>query len=274
MALKTSQADRTKAEESSMHANGAAKNLVLEKTFCHVKGVTVNFERLLWDSGIQHWDDFLEKESNLSEFSRKKLDKIKLELLASKQAFQQKNFRYFQDNLHPKEHWRLAEWGKIGFVDIETTGLSKLVDEITVIGIYDGKIPHLYVNGKNLLDAKEKLKEFDIVVTFNGKQFDLPFIEYKFHCSYDFAHLDLRFMLKEFGFSGGLKSIERQLGIGRDSSVEGVDGFEAVNLWYRYKRGSAEALQKLLKYNEQDIVNLDSLLQHYLKIKKQQLLGI
>ena len=32
----------------------------------------------------------------------------------------------------------------------------------------------------------------------------------------------------------------------RDFSVDGIDGFEAVNLWYRYKRGNMEALQRLL----------------------------
>ena len=244
---------------------------MLTKTFCHVKGITTHFERLLREKGIEHWDDFLEKESGLSGFPRGKLDKIKTELVDSKQALEEKNLRYFQDRLHPREHWRLAELGKIGFVDIETTGLSRWSDEITVLGIYDGKSSHLYVNGKNLADAKAKLKEFDVIVTFNGKQFDIPFIEHCFSCTYDFAHLDLRYLLKELGLQGGLKSIERQLGISRDADVEGVDGLEAVNLWYKYKRGNMEALQKLLKYNEQDIVNLDTLLRYYLKTKEERL---
>lgn len=247
---------------------------MLKKTFCHIKGITIDSERLLWEKGIADWDDFLAKESGLDILTRKKLDKLKVELPASKQAFQQKNLRYFQNMLNPKEHWRLVELGKVGFIDIETTGLSKTADQITVIGIYDGTKSHLYVNGKNLLDAKAKLKEFDIVVTFNGKQFDIPFIEHHFSCTYSFAHLDLRYLLKELGFQGGLKSIEKQLGINRDFSVEGIDGFEAVNLWYRYKRGNMEALQKLLKYNEQDIVNLQALLKHYLKIKKEKLFGV
>jgi uncharacterized protein len=243
---------------------------MLEKTFCHVKGITAAFEQLLWQKGVEHWDDFLEKQSHLTELSKKNLDKIKAELPTSKEAFRQKNLRYFQDRLHPKEHWRLVELGRIGFVDIETTGLSRWSDEITVLGIYDGKISQQYINGKNLPDAKARLKEFDIIVTFNGKQFDIPFIEHRFSCTYDFAHLDLRYLLKEIGFQGGLKSIERQLGIARDASIEGVDGFEAVNLWYRFKRGNAEALQRLMKYNEQDIVSLSGLLQHYLTVKKKR----
>ena len=123
----------------------------------------------------------------------------------------------------------------------------------------------------NLHEAHDKLLEYDIIVTFNGKQFDLPFIEYQFSYSYDFIHLDLRYMLRELGLRGGLKSIEKQLGILRDEEVDGIDGFEAVRLWYRYKRGNQEALNTLLKYNEQDIVNLKTLLDHYFKIKKVEL---
>jgi uncharacterized protein YprB with RNaseH-like and TPR domain len=135
------------------------------------------------------------------------------------------------------------------------------------MGIYDGMTPHLYVNGKNLHEADAKLKEFDIVVTFNGKQFDIPFIEQHFSCTYDFIHLDLRYMLKEQGLMGGLKSIECQLGIGRDSDMQGIDGFEAVRLWYQYQRGNQRALETLLKYNEQDIINLKPLLDHYINWK-------
>lgn len=241
---------------------------MLEKTFCHVKGITLELEKNLWAKGIHHWDEFLAKEHELIEFPSLKLDAIKAELPASKQALQQNNLRYFQSKLPPKEHWRLAHLGKVGFVDIETTGLSRTNNQITILGIYDGVKSHLYVNGKNLPEAALKMKEFDIIVTFNGKQFDIPFIQHHFNCTYDFVHLDLRYMLKELGLYGGLKSIEAQLGISRDASVVGVDGFEAVRLWHRYQRGCEASLQKLLKYNEEDVVNLQTLLNYYLQTKK------
>ncbi len=174
---------------------------------------------------------------------------------------------YFKDKLPAKEHYRLAKYGRIAYVDIETTGLSKYYDKITMIGIYDGKNPKIYVRGDNLEDAREYLKEFDIVVTFNGKCFDLPFMEHKFKEKYDIIHLDLRYMLKEFGFSGGLKKIERELGVVRDEEVANVDGFEAVRLWRRYERGDEEALRLLYKYNEEDIVNLKYLLEWYFEKK-------
>ncbi len=241
---------------------------MLEQTFCHVQGITPAFEQLLWQNGVKHWDDFLANVDQLPMLPKTKLAKIHSELPASKQALQRKDLSYFKATLPPKEQWRLASLGKIGYVDIETTGLSRWSDQITVLGIYDGKTPFLYVNGKNLHEAKAKLQEFDIVVTFNGKQFDMPFIEHHFACTYDVVHLDLRYMLKELGYHGGLKKIERELGLVRDASVQHVDGFEAVRLWHRYQRGHQESLQKLLKYNEEDVVNLQALLKHYLKTKQ------
>jgi uncharacterized protein YprB with RNaseH-like and TPR domain len=246
---------------------------MLERTFCHIQGISPASEKLLWENGIDSWERFIEKGASLSCLPKTKLERIKSELPLSRQALENKELAYFKAMLPPKEHWRLSPLGKIAFVDIETTGLSRWTEEITILGIYDGTTPHLYINGKNLPLAKEKLAEFDIIVTFNGKQFDLPFIEHHFSCNFDFVHLDLRYMLKELGLQGGLKNIERELGIARHSDVQGIDGFEAVHLWRRYKRGDQEALQKLLKYNEEDIVNLKTLLAYYIAQKQELLFG-
>ena len=72
----------------------------------------------------------------------------------------------------------------------------------------------------------------------------------------DQAHIDLRFVLASLGHRGGLKAIERRLGLSRDAAIEGVDGFEAVMLWHRARRGDRAALEKLLLYNLTDVVNL------------------
>jgi uncharacterized protein len=247
---------------------------MLKSSFSHINGISAKIENHLWNNGIRHWDDFLEQKYRFSDdLPKSKLEKIEKGIFESKEALAKNDLSYFKSLLKPKEHWRLCNMGKIAYVDIETTGLSRWSDEITLIGIYDGVIPYLYVNGKNLEEAEGKLKEFDIVVTFNGKQFDMPFIEQRFSCKYDAIHLDLRYMLRELGLQGGLKSIENQLGIHRDSDLHGVDGFEAVRLWYQYKRGNQSALQKLLRYNEQDIINLKFLLQYYLDQKQKHLLS-
>ncbi len=57
---------------------------------------------------------------------------------------------------------------------------------------------------------------------------------------------------------GGFKAVERKLGIYRE--IQDVDGFEATVLWQKYKEfGDKESLRILLKYNEEDVVNLRAL---------------
>ena len=241
---------------------------MLKKTFCHIQGISENTENLLWKNGITSWDYFLDNFEKLDCLPQKKLEKIKNEINFSQDKLRENNINFFRDNLTSKQHYRLAEYGKIGYIDIETTGLSKYTDDLTVIGIYDGETPFLYINGQNLEEAKQKIEEFDILVSFNGKCFDLPFLEHKFDCKFDCIHLDLRYMLKEFGLAGGLKKIEIELGITRGDEVQGVDGFEAVRLWRRYiKNNDQNALHTLLEYNKEDIINLKDLLEYYLKEK-------
>ena len=244
---------------------------MLKKTFCHTIGISQDTEQKLWANDINSWEEFLENYENIKYLTPSQLQKIKTEILFSQEYLEENNLKYFKEKLHPKEHYRLSKYGKIAYLDIETTGLSKYSNDITILGIYDGETPHIYIQGQNLEDAKEKLKEFDIIVTFNGKMFDLPFIEYKFGTKYDFIHLDLRFMLSEFGLTGGLKKIEKAIGISRPDEVADVNGFEAVRLWKRYIYGDQSALAKLIKYNEEDIINLKTLLEYYLQKKQENL---
>lgn len=241
---------------------------MLKNTFSHIDGISEKTEQQLWEEGINSWEDFLEKHLEISTLPQSKLNKIKQELIFSQHHLELQNLEYFSSRLPVKEHWRCANYGRIAYVDIETTGLSKYTDKITTIGIYDGDKPKIFVRGKDLDRAFEYLEKFDIIVTFNGKQFDIPFIEYHFKNKVNAIHLDLRFMLKEFGFSGGLKKIELALGISRPEEVENMTGFEAVKLWKRYEYyNDIEALDKLILYNIEDIVNLEKLLEYYIKEK-------
>lgn len=247
---------------------------MVQNIFSIADGVSSKVDEVLWENNIYSWDDFLENFDRITCIPFSKLEKIRDEILVSKEELMKNNLSYFKNKLPAKEHYRLAKYGKIAYVDIETTGLSKYSDIITMIGIYDGETARTYVHGEDLDEARERLREFDIIVSFNGKCFDLPFIEFKFGEKYDFIHLDLRYMLKEFGLAGGLKNIERELGVVRDEEVENVDGFEAVRLWHRYKRGDEDALRKLLKYNKEDIVNLKYLLEWYLDNKLENKAGV
>ena len=53
---------------------------------------------------------------------------------------------------------------------------------------------------------------------------------------------------------------KQRLGVGGRAGVEGVDGLEAVRLWQEYRRGSTAALDRLVRYNRADTVNLEPLL--------------
>lgn len=70
-----------------------------------------------------------------------------------------------------------------------------------------------------------------------------------------FMHTDLMYDCWRQNLKGGLKVVERLLGIKR--RLTGVDGYIAVHLWYDYvNNNNKEALQTLLAYNEEDVVNL------------------
>ena len=245
---------------------------MLKNSFIHIQGISSNTEQKLWESGIICWDDFFEKKEKLTFLSENKKSSIINELVFSKQHLENRNLNYFNKKLPSNQLWRCVGYGKIAYVDIETTGLSKYTNEITVVGIYDGKNSQIFINGENLEQAWDYLRDYDIIVTFNGKQFDIPFIEHYFKNTIDAIHLDLRFMLKELGLRGGLKVIEKSVGIKRDDEVENIDGFEAVKLWNRYKkRGCQDSLNKLIQYNIEDIINLEKLLDIYLENKKQNI---
>jgi hypothetical protein len=72
--------------------------------------------------------------------------------------------------------------------------------------------------------------------------------------------VDLRYVLRALGYKGGLKAIERTLGMSRPGEVASFDGWDAVRLWREYRAGSKEALRLLVEYNLEDVLNLEPLL--------------
>jgi uncharacterized protein YprB with RNaseH-like and TPR domain len=151
------------------------------------------------------------------------------------------------------------------YLDIETTGLSFSHDEITVVGIYlcngeDTSVIQLVgmdVNRANILEA---LRDVKTIYTYNGRRFDLPFIHFRLgiNLAEIFEHRDLMFDCWRNNLYGGFKGVERQLGIERQ--LKEVNGLEAIRLWWRYlDYFDEDALDTLLAYNREDIVNLKTL---------------
>ena len=148
------------------------------------------------------------------------------------------------------------------YLDIETTGLSPEYGEITVIGIHvcrGEETTFIQLVGRditrgNMLDALEGVQ---VLHTYNGSRFDLPFIHRKLGVNIEeiCSHRDLMYDCWKNNLRGGFKSVERQLGIDRES--KGIDGLEAVRLWWKYVDAfDLDALNTLLLYNKEDVLNL------------------
>lgn len=153
------------------------------------------------------------------------------------------------------------------YLDIETTSLSPHTGDLTVIGLYleSGRRHRLIQLVGDEISAAKLVEIFDGVnalYTYNGSRFDLPYIQAKLgvdltkHC----LHHDLMYDCWLRNLYGGLKEVERQLGIDRETA--GIDGRMAVQLWWSYRfYGDEKFLKALLEYNREDVLNLKALRQ-------------
>jgi uncharacterized protein YprB with RNaseH-like and TPR domain len=108
--------------------------------------------------------------------------------------------------------------------------------------------------------VQEELDQADVLITFFGSVFDVPYLQTYFPgLQVSIPHFDLCFAARRLGLQGGLKHIERELDIARESDLHHVDGMEAVRLWHRYRGGDEEALETLIRYNAADTTNLEPL---------------
>lgn len=229
-------------------------------TFSHIRGIGPKAEHKLWRAGILDWQKFLDT-PNIP-IPAAKIPAARSQLQASRTALAERDYGFFTGLLPASEHWRLFPEFKAraAYVDIETTGLSAGYNEITTIALYDGRTIRYYINGHNLANFPDDIRAYDLLITYNGKCFDIPFIESFFRIRCHQAHIDLRHMLKNLGITGGLKGCEKQFGLDR-AGLDGVDGYFAVLLWQQYQATRQDsALETLLAYNIEDVLNLETLM--------------
>jgi len=233
---------------------------MLRNTFCHIPGIGPKTEEKLWAAGIHDWELFFQ--AQYIPLSSGKINSMVPRIEDSIKHLALMNPFFFGQYLPFTEYWRLLPDFRdtIAYIDIETTGLEAWCGEITTIALYDGQSMHTYVNGQNLEEFITDIQQYKIIVTYNGRCFDVPFIQQYFKVELNQVHIDLRYLLKSLGFSGGLKGCERQMGIDR-GELSDIDGYEAVLLWYDYKRtGNRKSLETLIVYNSADARNLETLL--------------
>jgi uncharacterized protein YprB with RNaseH-like and TPR domain len=243
---------------------------MLTNSFIHIQSIGAITEQRLWESGLRDWDSFSGNLPIPISAGRKHFLLEGIE--ESKRHLADHNPAYFSNLLPSNQCWRLFPEFRdsTAYLDIETTGLDRHFNEITTIALYDGQAIKTYVQGQNLDDFIEDIQKYKVIVSYNGKSFDVPFIENYFNIRLNHAHIDLRYILHSLGFRGGLKGCERQLDMDR-GDLKDIDGFFAVLLWDEYqKTGNQKTLDTLLSYNIQDTITLESLMvtAYNMKLKK------
>jgi uncharacterized protein len=236
---------------------------VLRSTFLHLTGIGPVGEAQLWRAGVEDWAALHERAPSLG-LGPAAERRLRAEIDRSEVAFVERDAAWFARRLPEREHWRVypAFRDRTAFLDIETTGLSPYAGIVTVVAVHGGGATRTFVAGDSLEELPAYLRRFGVLATFNGRQFDVPFLEATFpQLVPPPLHIDLRFVLYRLGHAGGLKRIEERLGLGDRSGVEGVQGLDAVRLWQEWRRGSAAALDRLIRYNRADTVNLEPLLE-------------
>jgi uncharacterized protein YprB with RNaseH-like and TPR domain len=114
--------------------------------------------------------------------------------------------------------------------DIETTGLTPSSCDITVIGIHlcrGDDICFKQLVGKDITaeGILTALEGIEVLYTYNGSRFDLPFINSALGINLEehFTHHDLMYDCWRNGLYGGLKGVERRLGIAGSSGHERLE---------------------------------------------------
>lgn len=206
--------------------------------------------------------------------------------------------------------YQLEDYLDAAFLDIETTGIHPASSELTLIALYqedeEGKKARLYVNdlhgaAETLCHIEKKAQEYGYdsiticpleqfaehaeflsrVATYNGEQFDLPFIAHHLpqvrRLFRAWQHLDIyihvAMPLRDLGLlrtpNLKLKTLINHLRVPRHPSVQKMRGEDAVRLWNQWKHlYNSEALTTLGVYALEDVRCTRLLLQRLIDVRR------
>jgi uncharacterized protein YprB with RNaseH-like and TPR domain/predicted nuclease with RNAse H fold len=237
---------------------------MLQQTFIHIPGIGKQTELELWEHGIHSWDDADRFDKRFGAVGARLQHVLDEYIPLSREALRVKDAAFFERLAALGEAWRLfPEFAdRCVYLDIETTGLSTVFDTVTMVGLYDGRTYKVFIDGDNLQEFPAHVRNYSVVVTFNGAGFDLRFLKLAFpNIELPPIHIDLRWVTRRLGMKGGLKSIEAELGLSRAESVQELTGYDATVLWAQYLRGEKAALDRLIQYNTEDVVHLKAIME-------------
>jgi hypothetical protein len=228
----------------------------LENSFIPVRGVGEATERKLWQAGVTHWSDF-----DGSVVGQTRAERIETFIDQARDRLADDDAQFFDETLPSGNKWRLYEnfESEACYFDIETTGLDADRHDVTTVSFHTAGDTTTLVQGDDLTAGavREQFQDANLLVTFNGARFDVPFLETALDLSVETPHLDLMYPCRQLGLSGGLKAIEKDVGVDRDEPD--ISGEDAVRLWHEYQRGKDGSLETLISYNRDDARNLETL---------------
>lgn len=199
---------------------------------------------------------------------------------------------HFDENIYTSNSLDFYFIGmKIGVLDIETTGLNPSRNKFILGGLFDmqtGTMHQFFAESrdeeKQALEAfYHLLSEFDMVITYNGKHFDMPFIARRMkahgiglkreheNVAADSAYLlpynlDLYLVvnghspIKKFVPNLKQKTVENYMGLWQSRDDE-ISGAESVELYNKYeKSGDPDLEAKILLHNSDDVLQLTRLI--------------
>lgn len=168
---------------------------------------------------------------------------------------------------------------KTGVLDIETTGLNPSKNKFILGGLYsfpDKTLSQFFAENRDdervtLENFAEEISKLDMVITYNGKHFDMPFIKkrlsmYTAQTKPLPYNLDLYLVInghspmKKFVPNLRQKTVENYMGLWQNRTDE-ISGGESVELYNEYeKTGNPDIEKKILLHNSDDVLQLTRLL--------------
>ncbi|HLC85760.1 MAG TPA: ribonuclease H-like domain-containing protein [Candidatus Nanoarchaeia archaeon] len=239
---------------------------MIKNSFIFINGITARREEKLWSSGIKTWEDFLNTK-NIKGIPEKNKIAYDEQIINAKKLYFSNDAALYK-KFPSKEVWRLYNYLKDEaiFLDIE---VGKNYKDIIIIGLFDGINTKTIVKSYNLDNniLLNELKKYKLLITYNGSAFDIPALEKFFNIKIEIPHLDLKHSCLKLGLKGGLKEIEKLLNIKRPSNLYGkpYDAYKAF-----MASGDKEYLELLIKYNEEDTINLKFIADYCYKILKER----
>jgi uncharacterized protein YprB with RNaseH-like and TPR domain len=162
---------------------------------------------------------------------------------------------------------------KVCFFDIETTGLSPstyvfLCGMMFLEGndfIFELAFARDYEEEGGMLHyVRKKFEEFDSVVSFNGKSFDLPFVKTRMAVNRidfeeNFSHVDLLYFARR-AYSGVLENCKLQtieLHLRSEGRTGDIPGRLIPQAYHDYVRtGEAGLMARVIYHNQMDLLTM------------------